>query len=266
MARRKNAWISGLFLIVTLVVNGLGAAGFINGMSQKVISDKYLTLITPSPATFSIWSLIYILLFASLIVMIVKKKDNYYNKAIDEITHLFWLSCIFNIIWIVMFSYLFVELSSLFIFSFLVTLSMIGVKLRKIHEKKRILLPLTFGLYTGWLMIATVVNISAALVKMEWDGFGIDIEILASATLIVALLLVYLVLQSNKNVVFPLPVAWAYWGINAFLKSKEGFDGAYPMLEFITLLGVAVLIAFSALQFYKNKYEIIVSNSNNELI
>lgn len=37
--RRKQALINGIFFIVTLVVNGLGAAGKINGLSQK----KYQT-------------------------------------------------------------------------------------------------------------------------------------------------------------------------------------------------------------------------------
>ncbi len=75
MDRTKKAWINGLFLIVTLVINTLGAVGLINGLTQKQISDMYVTLITPSPATFSIWSVIYSLLLISMIVMIVKKDD-----------------------------------------------------------------------------------------------------------------------------------------------------------------------------------------------
>ena len=88
MDRTKKAWINGLFLIVTLVINTLGAVGVINGLTQKQISDMYVTLITPSPATFSIWSVIYSLLLISMIVMIVKKDDLYYQKAIDHISNL----------------------------------------------------------------------------------------------------------------------------------------------------------------------------------
>jgi len=257
MNRTKKAWINVVFLIATLVVNGLGAAGVINGLSQKEISDRYLTLITPSPSTFSIWSVIYILLITSLLVMIFKKSDEYYQKAIDEITLLFRISCLFNIVWIVTFSFLQIELSSLFIFGFLVTLSLIGIKLRRIHVKNRILLPLTFGLYTGWLMIATVVNISAALVKVEWSGFGIDHEILAVITLVVAIIIVFLVLQSNKNAVFPLPIAWAYFGIYQFLKAPEGFDGAYGLLQIVCLAGMVVLIGISVIQFYRNQFSLL---------
>jgi translocator protein len=258
MNHTKKAWINGLFLIATLVVNGIGASGIINGLNQKEISDMYLTLITPIPSTFSIWSLIYILLFASIIVMIFKKKDEYYQKAINEISLLFRISCLFNIVWIVLFSFLLVEISSLFIFGFLITLSFICLKLRKIHEKNRFLLPLAFGLYTGWLMIATVVNIAASLVKIQWNGFGISQEILAAITLIVAIILVFLVLQSNKNVVFPLPIAWAYFGIYQFLIAPEGFDGAYGLLQMVSLGGMVILIGMAAIQLYMNKFALIV--------
>ncbi len=251
---RKKAWINGLFFIVTLIVNGLGGAGFINGTSQKEISDTYLTLITPSPSTFSIWGLIFTLLFISVVVMIVKSKDLYYQNAIEEISILFRISCIFNILWMFLFSYLFVEISTLFIFGFLITLALICVKLRKIHIKKRFLLPFTFGLYTGWLFIATIVNIAASLVKLEWNGFGIAPEIWAAIILIIGIILVFLILMRLKNVLFPLPVAWAYFGIYKFLKAPEGFKGEFGLLQNIALIGMGLLIVMAAIQLYQNKF------------
>ena len=62
MDKTKKAWSNAILLAVTLVINTLGAIGFINGLSQKQISDMYVTLITPSPSTFSIWGVIYSLL------------------------------------------------------------------------------------------------------------------------------------------------------------------------------------------------------------
>jgi TctA family transporter len=99
MSSRKNAWVNALFLMVTLGINTLGALGIINGLSQKEVSDMFPTLITPSPSTFSIWSVIYSLLIASVLVMIIKKKDSYYHQAINRLPVLFPLSCIFNIAW-----------------------------------------------------------------------------------------------------------------------------------------------------------------------
>ncbi|NLT13512.1 MAG: tryptophan-rich sensory protein [Clostridiales bacterium] len=253
MERTKKAWINGLFLIVTLVINTLGAVGVINGLTQKQISDMYPTLITPSPATFSIWSVIYSLLLISMIVMIVKKDDPYYQKAIDKITSLFRISCVLNIAWIVAFSFVLVELSVLFILAFVIVLALIGGKLLQIQEGKRWLLPLSFGLYNGWLVIATVVNISAALVKLQWNGFGIADAVWAAVILIVAVLLVIAILLKLCNAAFPLPVAWAYFGIYQNLNAS----GGPGLVQIIALIGMVVLIGTAAVTLYRNRFSVL---------
>lgn len=261
MDRTRKAWINGILLAITLVINTFGALGLINGLSQKQISDMYLTLITPSPSTFSIWSVIYLSLIISIIAMIIKQKDPYYQKAVDEISVLFWVSCILNIGWIVTFSYLLVEISVFFIVGFVITLTLIAMKLLKISEGKRWLLPLSFGLYSGWLMIATVVNISAALVKSGWNRFGIADHVWGTIILIIAVLLVIGVLMKNRNAVFPLPIAWAYLGIFQFLRSPVGFKGEYGMLQVVSIVGMLILIGAAALQFYRNHYSLLPSSS-----
>ncbi|MCK9245472.1 MAG: hypothetical protein M0P11_00765 [Anaerolineaceae bacterium] len=257
MNRTSKAWINAIFLIITLAVNALGAFGFINGLTQKEISDKYMTLITPGPSTFSIWSVIYLLLLVSVIIMIIKKDDPYYQKAIDRISSLFIISSILNIAWIVSFSYELVELSVLFIFSFVIALALILKKLLEIQEGKRWLLPLTFGLYTGWLFIATVVNIAAALVKLNWSGFGLSQENWAIIILAVAVLLVLGVVLILRNAAFPLPIAWAYFGIYQFLKSPEGFSGEFSTLQTVSLVGMSVLVVVALIQFYRNEFSVL---------
>jgi hypothetical protein len=256
MNRRTNAWINGLFLLITLFVNALGVLGLINGFSQKQISDMYTTLITPSPSTFSIWSLIYILLLVSVIVMIVKKDDTYYQSAIDEITVFFRITCILNIAWIVSFSFILVELSALFIIGFVIVLAMLCTKLKNIQVGKRFLLPLTFGLYTGWLFIATVVNISAALVKLEWNGFGISAEKWAIVTILIAVFLVLVVNRKIHNAAFPLPIAWAFFGIYSSLISPDGFNGQFEKLQTTVLIGMGILLGLAIIEFRQNHFAV----------
>jgi len=257
MENKKKAWINGLFLVVTLVINTFGALGLINGLSQKQVSDMYPTLITPSPATFSIWGVIYLLLLISVIVMIVKYNDPYYKRAINQITMLFRLSCILNIAWIIAFSYVQIELSVLLILGLVITLTLICMKLLQINDGKHWLLPLSFGMYAGWIFIATVVNIAAALVKLQWNGFGIAEETWAMVMLIVAIILVVLVLSKILNAVFPLPIAWAYFGIYQNLKAPEGLHGEFHLLQTIALAGMAVLVVLVMIQFYRNRFSII---------
>ena len=257
MDRIKKTWAIGIVFVITLVINALGAIGLINGLSQKEISDRFITLITPSSSTFSIWSLIYSLLLLSIILLVVKRKDPYYQKATDEIAGLFIVSGLLNIIWIVSFSFVLVELSLLFILGFVIVLAMLNQKLLAIRQNNRWILPLAFGFYNGWLFIATVVNAAAALVKVKWNRFGLAEDIWGIIILIVALVLVFLVLSKLKNASFPLPVAWAYFGIYQYLKAPEGFKGVYGSLETVALAGAAVLVAMAAFQFVKNKYSLL---------
>ncbi|MBC7123514.1 MAG: tryptophan-rich sensory protein [Pseudothermotoga sp.] len=253
MSKRKKAIMSAVLLALTLVVNGLGAVGFINGRSQKEVSDSYPTLITPAPFAFSIWSVIYVLLVSSILIAIVKSEDNYYGKVIDEISGLFWLSCIFNAVWIVLFSFDLIGLSTLAIFGLLLTNIIILQRIGRLQTQRRFLFPVTFGLYSGWLFIATVANIALWLVSIEWNGFGVSPEIWGVLILVVAVLLTWLVLAKIKNAVFPLPIAWAYFGIYKNLVSPEGYDNQYKLPPKVALVGLVVLIGMAVIQFYRNR-------------
>lgn len=257
MKRKTKAYISAILLVITLIVNAMGAFGWINGLSQKEVSDMYPTLITPAPSTFSIWSVIYTFLIISIVVMIFKNKEAYFGRAIDEISYLFWASCVLNIFWIISFSYNLIGLSTLFIFAFLIVMVLIVKKVGKIQTKRRWLLPITFGLYSGWLFIATVVNIAAWLVKIEWDRFGVAPETWSSIILLVAVGLTLMVLLSTENAIFPIPIAWAYFGIYNYLLAPEGFQGQYNLLQNVALIGIVLLIGISAIQFYKNQYSLM---------
>ena len=252
MNRTQKAWTSTAALAITLAVNTLGAVGAINNLSQKQISDMYPTLITPSPTTFSIWGVIYALLIASLVVMIVRRNDPYYQKAVDQITGLFWISCLLNAAWIATFSFVLVELSVVFIAGLAVALALLCQKLLAIREDKRWLLPLSFGLYTGWLFIATVVNVAAALVKLKWDGFGLTDSAWAVIILTVAIVLVIAAQLRNRNAAFPLPVAWAYFGIYHVLRTQQGADGNAGLLQATSLAGMVVLLGAAAVQLFRN--------------
>ncbi|OJF93591.1 TspO/MBR family protein [Alkalibacterium sp. 20] len=262
MTRKTKAYVNAILLILTLIVNGMGAFGLINGLSQKEVSDMYPTLITPAPSTFSIWSVIYTFLIISIVVMIIKNEELYYGRAIDEISYLFWVSCILNIVWIISFSYNLIGLSTLFIFAFLIVMVLIVKKVGKIQTKRRWLLPITFGLYSGWLFIATVVNIAAWLVKIEWDRFGIAAETWSAIILLVAVGLTLLVLLSTENAIFPIPLAWAYFGIYNYLLAPEGYQGQYNFLQNVALIGIVLLIGIAAIQFYKNQYKIMPDRSD----
>jgi hypothetical protein len=190
-------------------------------------------------------------------MMIVKKNVPYYKNALNQITTLFRVSCILNIAWIITFSYVQIELSVLFIFGLVITLYLICQEILKINDGKHWLLPLSFGIYTGWLFIASVVNTAAMLVKLKWNGFGIADDMWAIIILIIAIFLVVIVLSKIHNAAFPLPILWAYFGIYQFLNAPEGFKGEFYVLQNIALAGVAILVTLTVIQFYRNRLLLI---------
>lgn len=261
MDTKKKIGLNAIFFILTLVVNTLGGLGIINDMSQSDVSDKYFTLITPAGFTFSIWSVIYGLIAASLVVLYLRRETSYYQRALDKITPLFILTSVLNMAWIVLFSYELVELSTLFIFAYTIVLALICKQLLAINDRKHFLLPLTFGLNTGWLMIATVVNVASSLVKLEWNGFGLSDDLWGMIILIVAILIVVFVTTQTHNAAIPLPIAWAYFGIHQSLATEH--PGDYGILQLIAIIGLVVLIGVAAIQLYKNEYFILPKTPND---
>lgn len=257
MNRLTKAWIGLILLIGTLVVNSFGAFGVFNGMSQRDISDMNRTLITPAPSTFSIWSLIYALLIGAAVVMILKNKEDYYGQAIDRIAYLFWLTSGLNMLWIVVFSFNLIGISALVILAFAITLSLLILQLGKIQTGKQWLLPAAFGMYTGWLLIATVVNISSWLVSIDWQGFGIAADVWGIIILIVAVVVTAVVTLITRNAILPIPVAWGYLGIYQSLNAADGYAGAYPSLALTALVGIRVLLVMTGIQLYLNHWQLM---------
>lgn len=248
MTTKMKSWVNLILLLATLFVNFLGGTGRINDMSQGEVSDMYNTLITPAGFTFSIWSLIYGLLIISMVVMIIKHEESYYREAIDRISLYLWLSFITNIVWIILFSYLQIGFSTIFIFAYLFSLVFILGELKEISRDRQWLLPLTFGLNTGWLFIASVVNVASFLVQLGWDGMGISEANWAAIMMVVAVGLTAVVVMILKNPAFPLPIAWAFFGIYRALQAK----GDYNLLEMICLVAIGLLVLLSALIFVRN--------------
>jgi len=72
---------------------------------------------------------------------------------------------------------------------------------------------LPFSVYLGWITIASIANVAATLVSVNWDGFGISQETWAIIIEIIALLIAILVMLTRKDIAYELVVIWALLGI-----------------------------------------------------
>ena len=71
----------------------------------------------------------------------------------------------------------------------------------------------SFGIYLGWICIATIANVTALLVYYNWGGFGISEEIWTIVMISAGALIATLTLYNLNNPFIGLSVAWAFIGI-----------------------------------------------------
>lgn len=251
MKEKRLARINLLGFAVLVVMNYLIAAGKIPGLlSQKEVSGIYQTSITPPGFTFSIWGLIYLLLFAALIYMLKVSEDARRSSVIREITPSLWGVYIFNLLWNLVFSLQWIGASLFMIAGYFLSLIAIGVKLRLAQDEVAPVYPLAFGIHTGWIAIASIVNLYAYLVKIDLEAFGKADDLRTTAALAAALVLALLLQLLLRNAVLPLSIAWAYWGIY----SRGETYTAYPYIPLMILVAVAILWLMAAMTLVKNKY------------
>lgn len=209
-------WINIVAFALTVLVNGLaGSTTLIGGKTTAQVSDANPTLITPAGYVFSIWGIIYILLGVFVVFQALpSQKGKDYQKNIGW---LFVLSSLLNIIWL--FLWQSASLGFSVVLMFLLLASLIAIYLRlnigkstvTLREKLAVHVP--FSVYLGWITIASIENVTVALVSAGWDGFGISQEAWAILMLIVAMLITLLVVATRKDVFYGLVVIWALVGI-----------------------------------------------------
>jgi len=203
----------------TIVVNGLANALPLNNKTTGELSDQYPNLFVPAGLTFSIWGVIYILLAIFVIYgLIISIKNNTQKTAfIENIGILFFVSSLANIGWIFAWHYEILPLSLVLMLVILGSLITIYLRLRigksdsTLSERYMVYLP--FSIYLGWITIATIANITALLVDINWNTFGLGEQFWAVAVIIVGIAIALSVLFTRKDIFYCLVVDWALLGI-----------------------------------------------------
>ncbi|WP_394120270.1 tryptophan-rich sensory protein [Planococcus donghaensis] len=248
---------------LTLGVNYLGSSGFFNGQSQRDISDQYLTLISPAPFTFSIWGIIYSLLLITLIYLFIKRKDARVSKLVLLISPWFIVLSLCNMGWIVAFSYERLGISTILIVGMLFSLFIIIGKIYTHRfEVPSTLAGLSFTFYCAWVTIATVVNVSLLLVQLEWNGFGISYSVWTLIILGVAIAFVLIYLSQYKNAAFPLPLAWAFFGIYGSYASGRVNPELAMTIQGVLIAGIVIFLIAAVWRFIKNGNSLFLRHSD----
>lgn len=242
--------IAFLTTILTIVVNALANILPINGYNTGELSDMYPNLFVPAGITFSIWAVIFIMLILFSLVYIylqfrLKKKHH-------KLLSLFILSNILNISWILAWHYLMILTSVLVMVGLLVTLILLYYETNKYNYNLgyKIFVKGTVSIYLGWISIATIANITAYLVSINWSGWGIPELIWTIIMLIVGLTLTLTFTYYQRNLVYNLVIVWAYAGI-ILKRVQSDFSSTYPIV--ITASLSILVILFYTYKRYSKK-------------
>jgi benzodiazapine receptor len=236
--------------IITLVVNGLANTTLLNNRTTAHVSDLYPTLITPAGYVFAIWGVIYVLLAAFVVYQALpSQKNKPYQK---QVSILFILSSLFNTLWLFLWQYDYITVSVILMFALLATLIAIYVRLNigqsnaPLTEKLFIHLP--FSVYLGWITIAAIANVAAALVSVNWNGLGISAEAWAVIVLIVALAITLAVIVTRRDISYSLVIVWALVGIAIKQNASPNIVLTAEIAIIILLVALVLATAFHTIK------------------
>ena len=250
MKCKKNLFIR-IFVAVTYVamvaVNALANILPVNGISTGEVSDSYPNLFAPAGITFAIWGVIYLLLAIYTIYQLGafnKNASDNIDCLLNRIGVLFTISSIANCAWIFAWHYKIIPLTMALMLVILVCLILINLAISKakLTTKEKLLIKLPFGVYFGWITVATIANAVTLLVSLGWNGFGLSDEVWTIIILVVGTIIGVLTAIKINCVAYALVFVWAYTGI--FIKhiSTENFSYQYPSIVTTTIVCVAIFL------------------------
>jgi hypothetical protein len=219
-----------------VLMNYLANALPLNNKTTGELSDSFPNLFVPAGITFSIWGVIYLLLIIYCIVQFTGSNQ----VVIANIGWFFGISCVLNALWIVFWHYGKLPASLIVMVGLLITLIYINLYIKELPFG---FIKAAFGIYLGWICIATIANVTALLVNTGWNGFGISQEVWTIVMISVGTLLATLTLYRLGNPFLGLAVIWAFTGI--IIKRHDDFRSiVITAVVGITIVTIVTIYGF----------------------
>lgn len=246
-----------LFLLIAVMyINFLAISLPLNGKSTGELSDKYPNLFVPAGLTFSIWSLIYLLLiiFISYHVYKLFNDASFIEKTFKSFI-IFSITSILNIAWIFAWHYEKILISTFIMLAFLISLISIFLSQIKISKEQKLSIAYTIPIqfYLGWISVATIANITALLVHYGIVGSVLNQVIWTIVMMSIGGLLGVLMLLKYNAIAYSLVIVWAYIGIIIKRNSSIPIHNEIIIAAYIIIGIIAILMVRSVLVLLKRK-------------
>lgn len=256
--------IKALVLVTYLAMvtmNVLANALPLNGRNTGDVSNAYPSLFTPAGITFSIWSLIYLLLGLHVLYQLglfrESTPDVGRTALLNRVGVLFAVSSLANTAWIFAWHYDVIELSVVLIVVILLCLILISdtVRVAQLSKREKFFIAVPFSVYFGWTTVATVANVTVLLVSLNWDGFGISPAVWATIIVAVAMLIGTVTMLRNRDVAYGLVLIWAFAGI--LLRQTTDLGGRYPAIIAAVVASLVIFVAAEVLLLRQHRANVL---------
>ena len=229
-----------MFFVIMIVMNYLANALPLNNKTTGELSDSMPNLFVPAGITFSVWGIIYLLLLIYSILQFTSSD----KATISDISWFFAISCIFNALWIVAWHYGKLPMSLIIMSGLLISLIYINMTISHLPTG---IIKAAFGVYLGWICIATIANVTALLVTYNWNGFGISQEVWTIIMISAGTLIAVLAIYRLDNPFIGLAIMWALTGI--IIKRIDDFRSIVVTAS----AGIAIVGIITILVFFRKK-------------
>lgn len=249
LMKNKSLLVYGTIItsILTIFVNFLANALPINNLTTGELSDSYPNLFVPAGYVFAIWGVIYLFIGIFTFYQYLHRDEEF----ISQVSVFFILSNIANAVWIVLWHYQQVFLSLLVMIVLLLSLIIVylrlGIGMTILTTNEKLGIHTLFSIYLGWITVATVANVTAFLVDINWEPFLLDETMWTVVVLLVATIIAGTTVIMRNDIIYGLVPIWAFIGIAV----KRIPDNEIVTLTAISL--VFVLLVVEVLVGFKNK-------------
>ena len=239
MSAKLLAIINLVISIIVIAWNGYTGANGLNGNTVGGLSDSYNSLFTPAGYAFSIWGIIFIgLLLISIQLLRIAFGNIDKDIVVQTIAPTLILANLLNGAWLYAWLGNMPGISVLLMLGILVTLIATNIRntaLFRTNTEFRIMINCPLQVYMGWIIVATVANISAYL-----KHIGFDFMISESGwTILLLLIATSIVIKAHKDKFWPGIILVAIWAFVAIVIKQWGLN---PTVSYAAIICSLILV------------------------
>lgn len=250
MINKKITPFLNLLLFAGVVtVNALANILPINGYNTGQVSAFYPNFFVPAGFTFGIWGVIYFILTGFVFISFFAgfgKFDTAAGEAIQKASPWFWLTCVINAGWVLVWHHLYLATSLLLMLAFLLVLIRMYLLLKPLKNQMpvfhRIWVYHAFVVYLAWISVATIANTTALLVGLGWQGGFLQPQVWSIIMICIAILLGIIMVGKRKEPAYGFVLSWAFYGIYSAQVTQARNVGITAAIGVCILLALTITI------------------------